>query len=375
MFLFLLLGIYGCSGKVEGDKLEGEITQYLLNASNSPVEYILNNFKNHDIVILGEFGKIKSDVEFVKRLVPQLFANGIEILGIEYARRIDQPLIDSLLTGEEYDSSLARQILFNFNVFWGYDEYADIFEAAWKINKEAGGKDSVFRIIGLNDAPQWNMIKYRKYMDLTAMMGKVMRGQGQHLWAEKVLKETVRKGEKALIYCNYRNGFTRFLPVGADTLESNKCMGNYIYDEIGQRVFMVMLNPPLPASGGYSDFLVLPAGGVIERCATLIDTVGIGVGFDVLGSPLGRVRLKGDIYSENQSGIGLGDICDGWIYLGPLSESSGVTTIEDFVNENNLEIARNNAPNPAYRNASAEKFMEAIASEADFSRRLKYIRK
>lgn len=44
-------------------------------------------------------------------------------LGIEFAQRKDQELIDSVVTGKTYNEHLARTILFNFFVLWGYQEY------------------------------------------------------------------------------------------------------------------------------------------------------------------------------------------------------------------------------------------------------------
>ena len=64
----------------------------------SPEEYVLDAFARHDVVMLGEFFKIRQNVQLVQGLIPRLYAAGIRNLGIEYALSDDQGQIDALLT-------------------------------------------------------------------------------------------------------------------------------------------------------------------------------------------------------------------------------------------------------------------------------------
>jgi len=52
----------------------------------------------------------------------------------------------------------------------------------------------------------------------------------------------------------------------------------------------------------------------------------------------------------------------------------GVTPIPDFINEQNIEQARAQSPNPRARSASIELLSRAIAEDAEIPRRLQRIR-
>ena len=52
--------------------------------------------RSHDIVFLGEFFKIRQNVQLVAALIPRLYAAGVRNLGIEYALSDDQEEIDAL---------------------------------------------------------------------------------------------------------------------------------------------------------------------------------------------------------------------------------------------------------------------------------------
>ena len=100
----------------------------------SPADYIIGRFASHDIVFLGEFYKIRQNVQLVSSLIPRLYAAGVRTLGIEYALSDDQKEIDSLVTAPAWDETRARAIVFNWIVTWGFQEYVDIFKAAWQLN-------------------------------------------------------------------------------------------------------------------------------------------------------------------------------------------------------------------------------------------------
>ena len=93
------------------------LEEYLNENYMNPEDYIISKYKDHDIVIIGEYHRIKHDLELIHHLIPMLYENGIYTLGIEFAKREDQFLIDSVLSSSTYDENLARQITFNFMVY------------------------------------------------------------------------------------------------------------------------------------------------------------------------------------------------------------------------------------------------------------------
>lgn len=49
----------------------------------------------------------------------------------------------------------------------------------------------------------------------------------------------------------------------------------------------------------------------------------------------------------------------------PVSRYEGLTPIANWINEANIEVARLQLPNPAFRDASIERFNAGIAQDAD----------
>jgi hypothetical protein len=69
------------------------------------------------------------------------------------------------------------------------------------------------------------------------------------------------------------------------------------------------------------------------------------VGFDLMDSPMGR-QPDPSIYSTCYKDFTLGRLFDGYIFLKPLSQLEGCTPIKGFVNEQNIEEALRQFPDP-----------------------------
>ena len=102
------------SGGTERPAVDPAVVSSLLTYAQSnwraPEEYILSTFGGHDIVFLGEFFKVRQNVELVTGLIPRLYAAGVRNLGIEYALSDDQQDIDALVTAPAWDEAKARAI-------------------------------------------------------------------------------------------------------------------------------------------------------------------------------------------------------------------------------------------------------------------------
>jgi hypothetical protein len=259
------------------DELVSELKAYIENNHMLPEAYVIDKFADHDVVILGETHRIKHNVEFVQGLIPLLYDNGIYYLGTEFARREDQPLIDSLLTGEVYDEDLARRITFLSFVHWGYQEYVDVYKAAWQLNHRLDADSRRFRILALNDSPDWSHLKSNADRDKSEVMQEVWQGGGEHLWARCGMHHAFSKYKQPIV----SNGeFIRF--------DSTR-MGNHIYREIGEHAFTISLHFAWPGSGGYDDEMVYSGDGVIDRLISQIDPKYQRAGFDTRGTPFEKV--------------------------------------------------------------------------------------
>jgi hypothetical protein len=375
--------LLGCSKdqteKINLPKVDQEIRhtleEYLKTHYMSPEEYAISKFKDHDIVFIGEYHRIKHDLEFIHSMIPKLYENGIFTLGIEFARREDQFLIDSLLKGPVYDDKLAQLIIFNFMVHWGYREYVDIFNVAWQLNQTIPEGSRKFRILGLNDSPDWSLIKTQEDYNNINIMLQVYKGCGEDLWAKVILDEVVAKGEKALIYSGIHHAFSKYNQPGYDEQKHvftglvNDRMGNFVYKQIGKKTVTLYLHAPWYSAQGYNEPAVYPADGIIDAVMAKISLEYRRVGFDTRDTPFGRLPGETSIYKYGYSNFNLEMFCDGYIFQMPLSEYKGVTAINGFVNESNIEKARALSTNPSFRNASIEDFYNAAKEDSNIKKR------
>ena len=112
-----------------------ELTQYLQQHWTTPEDYVISKFRDHDVVFLGERHKIRHDTVLVQDLIPRLYAAGVYNLGIEFGANEFQDRVDRLINAENYDEDLARWLMFHHYVMWGFQEYMDLYRAAWKLNR------------------------------------------------------------------------------------------------------------------------------------------------------------------------------------------------------------------------------------------------
>jgi hypothetical protein len=379
-----------------------QLEAYVRSHYMTPEDYVLSKFKDHDVVFLGEHHYFKHDPELVQRLIPRLYQSGIFTLAMEFARREDQPLIERLLSAPAYDESLARQILFNEYVFWGYQEYADIFKAAWQLNHGLPAAARKFRILGVNCSADWSFVQKEGDRDDWRVMSKVWRGCDEGDWARVILGEVVAKREKALVYSGMHHAFSQYRqPTYNETTHSfvrfgDVRMGNHVYQAIGKRAITICLHGVWFSSEGYNKPETYAADGYIDAAMGELEPQFRRAGFDTRGTPFGGLPGEKSIYKYGYDGpklvwglvgngiaggfipwwvrydskFDLGMFCDGYIYQKPLCEYEGVTPIKDFVNERNLPQARLQSPEPRFRNASVEDFYREIAKPADVRTRL-----
>lgn len=341
--------------------------------SQTPEEYVLSKFRDHDVVFLGEYHRIRHDVRLVRDLVPLLYARGIRTLCTEFARREDQRLINRLITARTYDEELAREVTLRSAPYWGYQEYLDIYRAAWTLNRSLRRGLPKFRILALGDSPDWRVIKTPEDMDNDELRKKVWRGGGEHVWAQVILEEVVAKGEKALVYCGIHHAFTEFQqPVvirGKLLKLEDSRVGNYVHRSIGKRAFTIFLHAPWRGSAGYDTKPIYPVDGVIDAIIAALPADQRRRGFDTRGTPVGALSARDAVYRNGYENFTLATFCDGYIIQKPLSEYEGVTTIPDFLDAETMRRAAQWIPNPRSRSKTPEELTTAMREDANMQRR------
>jgi hypothetical protein len=221
-----------------------ELSAWLEKHGEPPDRYVVGLFADHDVVFLGEQHRVRHDPLLVLALLPKVYEAGVHVLGYEFGRREDQPLIDSLLASSEWDEGLAREIVFRQFVAWGYEEYVDVYRAAWALNRSLLDGAPRFRILGLNDSPDWSQIRTQADRENPEVMRRVWHGENEAMWAEPIVR-AVRAGDKVLVYCGIHHAFTRYRqPMIRDGTFAGfgdvRC-GNHVWEALGDRVLTVYL--------------------------------------------------------------------------------------------------------------------------------------
>jgi hypothetical protein len=313
------------------------LLQFTESSWRSPEDYLLSAFQGHDVVLLGEFFKIRQNVELVRTLIPRLYAAGIRNLGIEYALSEDQPEIDALLAAPAWNESRARAITFHWLVTWGYQEYIDLYKAAWEVNHGRTTGAPPFRIVALNVRQNWEFLKTQKDLADPAVVARIFaNGVPEAHMADVIDRQFTKKGEKALIFCGTQHVFTRYRSLAYEKnaadmkLPETRRMGNIVYSRMGARVFAVSLHSPWPDQGQKSG-LTWAADGAVDALIDALPPDRQSGGWDLVGTPLGAVPTGKSAYSEGEKNGTLADLFDGYVVQGPIARYSMVTPIPDFV--------------------------------------------
>lgn len=364
MTVILVIAI-GCSEQAEQtQQMPAHLkpyAEYVKEQGQSPAEYIASKFATHDVVWLGESHRIKHDPLLVQQLVPVVYKQGVRGLATEFARKEDQPLIDSLLRLDEYDESIAKEVTFRHFVHWRYQEYVDIYKAVWEFNQTLPDTAEPFWVYGLNCSADWSLVETQEDRSNREVMLEVWGGCGEEDWAEVIL-EQVEQGDKLLAYSGIHHAFTQYLqprvrPEG-DTAEFVEFVqdraARYVYEAIGDRVMTVFLHAPWYGPGGYEDWPYPPAAGKVDSVMGLLGSEHYPVGFDVDIGPFRELRVPHTLYAKGYEDFTLGQYCDGYIFQRPFAEYEAVTPIADFINDKNLDHARRQTVNPRYRDFTVE---------------------
>ncbi len=317
-----------------------------------PEDYILSCFRSHDIVFLGEFYKISQNVKLVSALIPRLYAAGVRNLGIEYALAEDQPRIDALLTAPSYSEAEARRITFRWIVTWGFQEYIDLYRAAWEVNHGRPAGSPPFRIVALNVRQNWEYVKAERDMTDPETVRKILaNGVPDAFMAQVILREIAARGEKALIFCNMQHAFTRYREreyernAAARGFPETRRTGNIVREAVGDRAFTILLHAPWPDRRSPNG-LSYPAEGVLDALMDALPPDLQSAGFDTGGSPFGELPLRTGSLAEGYQGLTLSGVCDGYVLQGPIAKYTTVTPIEGFVPEGEGDYAVKNFPGP-----------------------------
>jgi hypothetical protein len=351
--------------------MHSELKDYLLNEGKAPLDYVLDKFENHEIVLLGEMHYIRQQVEMYHRLIPLLPEHGINLFATEFGRREDQALINELLGKEQFDFLLAKLITLRQEAFWGYQEYLDVYRLIWEQNRK-NPPDRQIRCIGLNDPYNWklyNKICREQKREPNAEERKLIwKDCDEKNWLRALNKYHVPGVTKVLGIMGSHHAFTRYREPDFTEEGGRKVFagfnkvrfGNHVHEEYGDAVCNICFYDPWDSLESDAPPKA-PGGGIIED---IISPHFSELAFDLKDSPVGELA-DDSFYSLGYEDFRLRDISDGMIYTCKLTEFKNLTPIPDFIDADNLQEFRDYAPFNYDTDKSCEEINRIIAESAE----------
>jgi len=350
---------------------------YLSTYWQTPEQYIVNTFRQHDVVLLAEDHAICHNLQLAHTLIPLLYQAGVRHFGMEFGASEDQSDLDALVTAAHYDEDTARRLMFNYNVGWAFKEYLDIYRAAWALNRTLPPSAPKFRILNLSYRYQWEGAPVVRTPENARMI--YHRGPVDGYRAARVRSEVLDKGEKVLILTGTPHAFTRYrIPLydfNADGFVrfEERNLGQRLYQLAPERVFCILLHQPFPSQWQGGAELVFPARGAIDQVMATYDDRRVG--FDLKGTPFGEL-IEDSYYATGSTDFRLGQLADGYVYERPFADFAGCTLDEAFLTQENWPEAQRQFPDPDWhqRPETLAEYWAQIRSYVDIPQRYRTLR-
>lgn len=366
--LTILLCLFSC----KTNKKQNSLIEYLETSHLSPNDYVIQKFKDHDVIFIGENHYIKEQVEFIKDLIPDLYENGIYNLGTEFLNYEDTRLANKLITAKFFDQELAESISFKSDWNWGYKEYIDIYKKAWELNKSIPINAKKFKIFGIQEVIDFSHVKNEEDLNNPEIMKKVFSkslefDEEEGFSANAIEKEVLNFNEKAIIHSGIHHAFTSYYQptysnekkgFGGSLLKER--MGNLIKNKIENRTMTIFLHGPWYSEDGYSE-QVLPVNGVLDSIFSSKDNKKyLPFGVDTHQTPFGSLKGENSVYKYGYDNFKLEDFCDGYIFLTPIKNYNPVKVIPNFIKPEQVEFIKNQEVDFRNSNLTAKNLNDSI---------------
>jgi hypothetical protein len=340
----LILGLFLCSFLRAQDAL---LVAELKATGKPPGEYVVSKFAKADVVLLGEDHAIKQNLAFVRSLIPLLYKAGVGNLVMEFGAEEDQAKLDALITAPAFDEAAAKQLMFHYNTMWSWQDYRELYRAAWEFNRQLAPGSKPFRILNMSYVFDWS--EFSGVRTPAAMHKVFPRGAIDEFRARLIEREILDRHQKALVLTGTPHALTRFAKGEPNPEADGFCvhtrnmLGNRLQRDYPDRVTNIMFHQLLGNLPQQSPIWIEPAHREIEKLTS--SNGNAPVGFDLRNTRIGTLKL-GSAYSVCDPELTLGEFFDGYIFLAPISQLTAATPDETFVNETNLRVALEQFPDP-----------------------------
>jgi hypothetical protein len=305
------------------------LLQYWQSHETTPLDYLVEKFEDKRWVVVGEYHRIRHDVELIASLVPRLHeTTEVRHLAMEFLCRDRTAEANRLVTAATYDRGQMIDFFRSQFPGWYYEEYLEIFHNTWASNRRLAEERGPFRLVGLHPCIDWETIHYGAD---PAAAAEERRKQERYdeIMAEVLEEKILRPGHRALVFTGIAHATGKFAEYRSGTAEQLVRMGNLVYREpYRKHIFFVALHAPFYDHASGKD--IYPFDGVLDE---LMPSYGEDIGFDVVGTPFENL-VHGNRSERAITAYSFGELYDGYVmFKTPIKEYVGVTCIEDWVTD------------------------------------------
>jgi hypothetical protein len=298
-------------------------TDYIQKNSKPPIEYLIEKFEEHDVIILGETHSIKENCEFISTSLKTLYHKAnLRFLATEFIKTKNSELTTKLVTDSEYDQNLAIKI-FRDHAWptWGFKEYMDILKSVWEINQSLLNNADKLKVVCLD----YDWSQYDTFFDpeKSTRLAKFNRSLAREEHMVKTAEEGIKKDGNVLVHIGFDHTFTKIPPKFASVL----------YEKYGNHVLQVGLHMNYASDSKKQPTLIPFIEEIMEQNGNK------PIGFDITNSPFSPLVDDAVFYFRYPVHKTFSDMLQGIIFLKPINELSKVTWIEGFINDHNFEKA------------------------------------
>ncbi len=346
--LAVLLVLGGLAAQAPDADRTATCAAWLKEHSKPPLDYLLSKFEQHDCVLLGETHEVRQNCAFVASALVRLHEAGVRDLATEFLRARDTEAMNHIVTAKDYDEIAVIAMMRDGPwPTWGFQDYADIFRAVWKVNADREDGASPMRVIGLDsDWTQHELwfggVTPREHMKILLEREQTM--------IDAVADGPLAHDRKVLVHCGNAHAVTC----------QGERLGTVLRRRFGERVFQVSLHHALRTRQGVS--------WITDWLEELFASVAEGpIGFDLGASPFADLRDERLPRFRMLRDQGIGGLSMGYVVLVPAAEFRRPRWIPGFITEQTFEKARAIAVKLGY--AKEEECPDVAALEAVMAER------
>ncbi len=344
---------------------------FLVNKQKDPVDYVMDLFKKHDIVILCERAHPEAtQYDFIFQLVSDpRFIDEVGHVFTELGTITQSKNIDSYLKSRNLDEQEAeRELLYiyrnvMFHPVWSNSNSYEFLKKLRRLNTSLPVERQIY--LHFSDVPfDWKGMTQEKYKAFQAALpdrDRIMADQIIHKFSEIQSSGQARK--KAFVIMNYRHAFNdRFEKPGG---EKGDNVGRYIFEAFPDRTANVMINSVRIMLGSTDQDVIMAPIQDGKWDAAFAAVGNPSVAFDLDLSPFGQDEF--DFFPVREKGLTYQDVFTGFIFYEPLEAHKFLYGISALFADGFDDVAASRYVLTGMTTQEAKRYVEEIRQRRESS--------